>query len=168
MILTIHYVHSFLIACNLVLLGLIVYFNYQAIKIKLSNKIIQTPAQKPTCNYDNLPIIKDTQKCTKNGNSGNYYIEVGQEPDAIYYLLDTVQTSFLNVCKTLCDSYTDTSGECKASDSNLKLFNDCKKSLQPGANCSGLVRPLGKRYDTTTKEEVYLYPKSIIQKNNCI
>lgn len=129
----------------------------------LSNRVVQITSPPNTCQYNDINLIKDSNKCTKGENSGLFYITLNN----ISYSLSTSSRNYLDVCKTLCTSFNSLTKDCKANATALSNFNNCEKSLQPSGSCSGLERPLGFRFSKTGKK-IFFYAKDIIQINNCI
>lgn len=163
MILTNYYISGFLIACISIMYVLIIYFNYNAIRTTLDNKILKISSPPPACDYKDAVLIANSDVCTKGDNNGLYYITLGNNS----YSLSTIQKNYLNVCKNLCDNYDSLSGECTGDNIQKDNFNSCVNDLKPGGGCSDLEKALGFRYDSNN-ESVYFYAKDIIQINSCI
>lgn len=165
MILTVYYVHSFLLAAILAMIFLIGYFNYIAITTKTSNRVVEISGLPPKCQYEDLNVISDKQQCTKGENKNLFYKTL----DKITYSLSTKETNYLTVCKTLCQSFDDLSKDCKGTKIQINNFNNCVNNLKTDTSCKGLERPLGFRYNKNNRQEkVNFYAKEIIQINNCI
>ena len=142
---------------------LIVYFNFNALMVTLQNKVLKISSPPPACNYEDAPLISNSSKCTIGENNNLYYTTVGKNS----YTLSTIQKNYLDVCKSLCQSYDSLSGKCTANNTVLADFNSCVSDLKPGGGCNDLEKALGYRYDNNN-ETIYFYAKDIIQINNCI
>jgi hypothetical protein len=149
-----YFVHEFLIASIIIFLILILYFNYDAYKTNLQNKVIDVLRPLSGCTYPNLNLIPDSSL-----ENNLYTITV----DKINFSLSTVPTSFTDVCKSLCNNYDNLTTTCN--DKNVNpLYNTCINILQPIASCQSLASPLGYRFKNNDK--VNFYAKNILTTYN--
>lgn len=162
MILSNYFVHSFFVAVIIIFYFLIAYFNYNAFKTALENKKVFVYQQPDNCNYTNLEVIPDNNKCTK---LNLYYITI----DKLTYTLSTDDSNSTSICKILCNSYDDTATKpCQGNELQINQYNQCIQDLEPSSSCKGLAKPLGYRFNKITNQKTNLYAKQVIDINNCI
>jgi len=164
MILTNYFVHGFLISAIVILYALIIYFNYNAFLTAIQNKNVEVQTPQQNCQYNDIDLIQNSDKCTKGENNGLYYITL----DNTTYSLSTSMKNYIDVCKTLCSNFDSLSSDCQDNSINKNSYDNCVKNLKPAGGCGELERPLGFRYANNNMEKVFFYAKDIIQINNCI
>lgn len=161
-ILTIFYIHDFIIALIFILYILILYFNITAYMNALKNKDIDILPDNNGCNYTDLNVIPDKNKCTK---INKFYTTINN----LTYTLSTNDSNYISVCKILCESFdTTSSNPCQGNQVQLNDYNQCLDNLKPIGSCKGLARPLGYRYGKTSQQKVDLYASKVIDIDDCL
>ena len=114
------------------------------------------------CDYKDLNLIPDKNKCTK---TNDFYITI----EGLTYTLQTDDTNYLSICKDLCTSFDATSPTpCKGNSVQLEQYKTCQETLKPFASCREISRPLGYRIGSTSNQRVAYFAKKIIDINNCL
>ena len=158
-----HFIANFIVVVILFFYALIVYFNFNSVNTLLQNKIVDVYDSQDQCNYDNLPLIPDSQTCKKGPNSGRYFITT----ENLTFTLSTVTSNYADICKTICLTYNPSLNEC-TDDKNVDKFHSCIQLLSPQAGCRDLSTPLGYRYGKNSKKKYNFYAKDYIELNTCI
>ena len=157
MLIKILFLHCFFIAFFIISYIVIIYYNYNAMKTFLENKIVNVYQEQGNCLYDNLDLIPDKDRCSK---LNRYFKTI----DGLIYTLSTDDSNPSTVCKVLCSTYNENSiSPCQGTKYQNTQYNNCINNLKPSSNCKGLARPIGYRINNNNKSNnrVYMYAKAV-------